>query len=154
MMTDVTKATISKQFVLAGRASFVTENLKGESITISVKKAEKPKINPKTGAPYPLSYFIKLRHQNESWKYVGILQEKDFTIRLTAKSEFTDADIPYKVVSWVLGIIFSGEDMPDGYRLEHTGRCCKCGKMLRDDESIRLGIGPECIKAFPNWGQE
>lgn len=154
MMTETTptKAPISKQFVLAGRASFVTENLKGESITISVKKAEKVKYD-RFGKPYPLSYFVKVRHQNEAWKYVGVLVESDFTIKITTKSEFTVDELQFKVVSWVLGLIFRNEDVPDGYRLEHTGRCCKCGKMLRDDESIRKGIGPECIKGFPNWGE-
>jgi hypothetical protein len=32
----------------------------------------------------------------------------------------------------------------DGYRLAHTGRCGKCGKLLRDAESIALGLGPIC----------
>lgn len=39
----------------------------------------------------------------------------------------------------------------DGIEVWHTGRCCRCGRMLTVPESITLGIGPECatrINAF------
>lgn len=143
-------SVVTKQFVLAGKASFVTGNTAGDAITISIKKAVKEKINPRTGQPFPMNYWVSVRDKNESWAYLGVLNTEDFAVRLTAKSAMGPNDLPVKVTQWVLGLIFRGESVPEGYRLEHTGRCCMCGKMLRDAASIARGIGPECIKK-PYW---
>ena len=52
------------------------------------------------------------------------------------------------IANWALECIWKGLQVPSGYRLEHTGRCGRCAKMLRDAESIQRGFGPECVKVI------
>lgn len=46
------------------------------------------------------------------------------------------------------------KSMPAKVEIWHSGRCCKCGRKLTDVQSIKLGIGPECLrrseKSFPD----
>ena len=47
-------------------------------------------------------------------------------------------------------------DWPKPVKLFHVGRCGRCGRRLTVPESIRSGIGPECIKLgrdAPPWAK-
>ena len=136
---------ITKEFVLAGRASFIVENPKGESVTVKVSKS-RPKTNPYTGQPYPETFFVSLRHNNHPWQFVGRLQGEQIVPTKNAAPLWSQPDHQraIRVAQWGLTRIFTQTDVPQGYRLAHTGRCGKCGKLLRDAESIVLGLGPVC----------
>lgn len=138
---------LSKMFLLAGRASFIVANPQGESVTVKVTKA-RPKVNPRTEQPYPPSYYVSLRHNNDAWTYLGVLTHDSatvaFNLKMTSKSAVTLTDRLAKIAAWGIAHIWSGAPVPTGYRLAHTGRCGRCGKMLRDEESIALGLGPVC----------
>jgi hypothetical protein len=126
---------LSKNFVLAGRASFIVENAKGENVTVKVSKSR-----PNSKYPTPV-YFVSLRHNNDAWAYAGLLTPR-FGIKIGFKTRATER--ARKIAEWALKIIDTGAAVPQGYRLAHTGRCGKCGKLLRDAESIALGLGPVC----------
>lgn len=126
---------VSKSFLFAGRASYVIENSKGENVTVKVSKS-RPNLK------YPNSvYFVSVRHNNDAWEFAGVLTP-DFHVRRSFKSRVSDRTL--KIAEWSLGLIGNERPVPQGYRLEHTGRCGKCAKLLRDAESIRLGLGPVC----------
>lgn len=139
---------ITTAFVLAGRASFVVENPKGESVTVKVSKSKSGKLNPYTGQPYPETFFVSVRHNNAAWAFVGKLDASKTHIlatkNATAYWASTEGQHAIKIAQWALYKIHAGADVPTGYRLAHTGRCGKCGKLLRDAESIALGLGPVC----------
>lgn len=136
---------LSKSFVLAGRASFVVENPKGESVTVKVSKS-RPKTNPYTNKPYPETFFVSLRHNNHPWQYIGRLNGEQIvpTANVTQIWLQPEQARAIRVAQWGLTRIFTQTDVPQGYRLAHTGRCGKCGKLLRDAESVALGLGPVC----------
>lgn len=138
---------LSKNFLLAGRASFIVANPQGETVTVRVSKA-RTKVNPRTGQPYPVSYYVSLRHNNDAWTYLGVMTHDlatvSFELKTTSRSTVTLTDRLAKIAAWGIAHIWSGAPVPTGYRLAHTGRCGRCGKMLRDEESIRLGLGPVC----------
>jgi hypothetical protein len=137
---------VSKAFVLAGRASFVVENPQGESVTVKLNKA-KPKTNPYTGQPYAETYFVSVRHNNHPWQFIGRLQGEQIVPTANVAPVWAQPG-PWwraiRVAQWGLNRIFTQTAVPQGYRLAHTGRCGKCGKLLRDAESIAIGLGPVC----------
>jgi hypothetical protein len=136
---------LSKSFILAGRASFVVENPKGESVTVKVSKS-RPKTNPYTNKPYPETFFVSLRHNNHPWQYIGRLNGDRVVATANVQSLWSQPDHAHaiRVAQWGLTRIFTQTDVPQGYRLAHTGHCGKCGKLLRDAESVALGLGPVC----------
>lgn len=139
---------ITKAFAFAGRAAFVVENPKGESVTVKLSKSKPGKVNPYTGQPYPETFFVSLRHNNAAWAFVGKLDTSKTHIlatkNATAYWASTEGQHAIKIAQWALDKVNAGADVPTGYRLAHTGRCGKCGKLLRDAESIALGLGPIC----------
>lgn len=140
---------LTKTFLLAGRASFVVENPKGESVTVKLSKS-RPKIDTRTGRPWPETFFVSLRHNNEAWQFVGKLDATSMTIVPTGaphvRALWADAESArhLRIAQWGISRVVAEQAVPTGYRLAHTGRCGKCGKMLRDAESIALGLGPIC----------
>lgn len=141
---------IDTTFLLAGRATFVVENKQGISITVQVKgRRWKVKLNPYTNRPYPISYFVSTRYQNEPWQYQGLLDVASATIKPTEATQYSSSqhlDLSKRVAEWAIKQIMGRRSAPAGYRLEHTEHCGKCGKMLRDDVSLRRGIGPACAR--------
>jgi hypothetical protein len=141
---------INTTFLLAGRATFVVENNKGISVTVQVKKTTE-KINPYNGRWFPVGYFVSTRFQNEAWQYQGILDTAlvPARIRPTRNTQFSQSKnlgLSKRIAEWAITQIRVGQPLPAGYRLEHTNRCGKCAKMLRDDVSIQRGIGPDCAR--------
>ena len=141
---------IGTTFLLAGRATFVVENNKGISVTVQVKKTTE-KINPYSGRPFAVGYFVSTRFQNEAWQYQGILDTAmtPARIRPTRNTQYSLSEhlgLSKRIAEWAISRVATGSVLPAGYRLEHTNRCGKCAKMLRDDVSIQRGIGPECAR--------
>jgi hypothetical protein len=133
---------IDKSFLYAGRASYVVRNPQGESVTVKLSKS-KEKLNPRTGQPWPTTFYVNLRHQNDAWQYVGALRVDSAKIIPTPKAQ-TFNQKAIAVAEWSLKIIRESLALPAGYSIDHTGRCGKCYKLLRDPESIALGLGPIC----------
>lgn len=136
---------ITTTFLLAGRASFVIENPQGDSVTVKLSKA-RPKRNPRTGQPWAPTYFVSVRRNNDAWAFIGRLQGQTIVSTLNAAAYWaTETGArTIRIAQWGLSRIFTQTAVPAGYRLAHTGRCGKCGKLLRDAESIALGLGPVC----------
>ncbi len=134
---------INSNFLFAGRASYVVRNPSNESVTVMVTKA-RPKVDIRTGKPWAPVYFVSMRHNNDARQYVGTLAPGGDTVRVNPNARFGNIDKPVAVINWSLKMVLNQRTLPAGYSIEHTGRCGKCAKMLRDPESVALGIGPVC----------
>lgn len=136
---------LSKSFVTAGRASFVVSNPAGESLTLLCKRARAKQDSH--GQPLPPKFWVTWRHNNDSWHWVGTLDVAAGKVNVSPRALNTAVDQRLlKIANWALECIWKGLAVPSGYSLEHTGRCGRCGKMLRDADSIKSGFGPECVK--------
>lgn len=137
-----TSIMIDANFLYAGRASFVVRNPSNESVTVKFTKSK-----PKPGFLNEV-FFVSIRHNNGAWAYVGFVGGRTKReIRVSNKLGFHNVaqlQKPIKVAEWALRVINGEATLPAGYTIEHTGRCGKCYKMLRDPESVALGIGPIC----------
>jgi hypothetical protein len=125
------------KFFTAGRAVFTVDNGKGTHYTFRIGRKNDTQ---------PL--FVSLLtgpDNNNSFTYLGIFNPETNEIRLTAKSRYTDETLPVKVVRWAVKAVVTNK-IPEGYAVQHAGKCCRCGRTLTTPESVNRGWGPECDK--------
>lgn len=135
---------LTEKFLLAGRAVFTVSNPAGDHYTFKVRRVESEW--PKYSGKMTTTYFVNVKtaKTDHPYGYIGILDAKKGTIKCTAKSEFLPGTKEYSVAAWACQAVVNAKMIPDGYHIEHAGRCGKCGRQLTDPESIQRGIGPEC----------
>jgi hypothetical protein len=125
------------KFFSAGNAKFTVSNPKGERYTFRIGRKEETQ---------PFFVSLMTGPDNESsFTYMGIFNPANNEVRLTRKSRYTEDTLPVKVVRWALKAV-SANKVPEGYTIQHSGKCCRCGRTLTTPESIERGWGPECDK--------
>lgn len=142
--------SLSTKFLLAGRAVFTVTNPKGDHYTFRVKKADSEW--PAGSGQMRSTYFVSIKASGHTYPYayIGMLNTKNGGIKCTAKSAYLPNTTEYKVAAWACGAVIEQKFIPAGYKIEHAGRCGKCGKELTDPVSIERGIGPDCWESLGN----
>lgn len=139
---------VSLGFVLSGRAIFTVSNDRGEHYTYRVVKRRGP---PPPGRPADDTIrFVQLLagpDNTHDYSYLGIYDQRTDQVRLTLKSSQASNSKPVLVFNWAMKVIVGKARLPDGYAIEHAGRCGRCGRLLTTPESLALGLGPECAAA-------
>jgi len=130
------------KFFFAGKAIFTVSNDKGTHYTFKVSKAPS---NPNfQGEMFFVS--VMTGSDNESdYTYMGVLK-RDCRIVQTKKTTIGAGDVRFKTAQWAINKVLTGTELPEGYAIRHAGRCCACGRLLTNPDSIDSGIGPECAK--------
>jgi hypothetical protein len=145
-------------FITAGNAIF-TISPSDEAVAFFAARGQdcKPhytfKVRAKEGewlGKPTVTWFVSLLTgaDNTAWSsytYMGLLDPKAMTMRLTAKSSYKESSVPVRILRRVLSTAKAGESFPDNY-IRHEGKCGRCGRKLTVPSSIDNGIGPECIK--------
>lgn len=130
---------VTKDFVLAGHAIFTVSNPAGEYYTYRVTApADQNEIDP--------LWFVSALTGPDNlhdYSYLGVLKA-DGTAFTTAKSKFPKDSKPVLVVKWALKCVWEGGELPAGYKIDHIGRCGRCGLPLTTPDSIQRGLGPVC----------
>lgn len=127
-----------RKFIFAGRAWFTLRSLKtGIRYTYRVWARKDGKV-----------HFVSLLRgpsNADDFAYMGcILEDGHFT--LTTKSRMK-ANAPSMVAwEWFYRAMQTGGPMHPALEVWHEGHCGRCGRLLTVPESIRLGLGPECLK--------
>ena len=135
------EAMIDRDFILAGKAIFTVANAGGKHYTFRVTHKE-------ASGAYAEAWFLSLLtgpDNTSDYTYVGMLSDRGL-VRLTAKSKYNEQSEPVRVARWALSIVWWGGELPEGYAINHEGRCCRCGRTLTTPSSIEAGIGPECAE--------
>jgi hypothetical protein len=87
--------------------------------------------------------YVKIEHEYQNYLYLGFYG--DGNIIFKGKPNFSDASI---VAAWMLRQLEAGkfENLTNQIELYHLGQghCLKCGRVLTDSESIRIGLGSIC----------
>lgn len=141
---------LDKNFFMGGNATFTVENGKGTHYTFKIRQPKKQ--NPRFAGPAPHFASLLTGPDNEnSYTYLGMVSESKptpdttgFAVRLTKASKYAEDSVPVKVLRWVLNLVATGGNLPEGYQVHHEGKCGCCGRTLTVPESIKRGIGPEC----------
>ena len=88
------------------------------------------------------------------WYYVGIIKQlsnnhigfvPDYIFRHTARSVYPTSDERYMAIEYVINEL---PEKAKGVNYYHHCRCARCGKMLKTPESIKAGIGVDCLRRF------
>jgi len=132
--------TIQFDFLTAGNAIFTVSNSEGKHYTYRIRK-------PKPDAPYFVQVLTGPDNTGD-YTYMGIFNpqptEPSQILKLTQKSKMNSDSIPVRVFRWAATLLKNNMPLPEGYAIQHEGRCCRCGRTLTVPESIEDGIGPEC----------
>lgn len=130
---------VSKDFLLAGHAIFTVANPKGEYHTYRVSAPDDQDDTK------PIWFVSKLTGSDNTsdYTYLGILTGEGRVIH-TRKSGFAADSQAFKVAVWAVKLILNSSPLPEGYTIQHVGKCGRCGRPLTTPESLSSGIGPIC----------
>jgi len=132
---------ITRDYILAGNATFTAHNGAGNWYTFKVTRKE--------SAQYGLNYFASFLsgQDNESdFTYLGVIDPEYLRLRITRKSRQHEGSTPVRALTWALDMLsgrVDGSKCPAAEILPST-RCCRCGRKLTTPDSVKAGIGPEC----------
>ncbi len=136
-----TPAGIDGDFVLAGDAYFTVSNAQGEHFTYHCERKDE------WGRDKRTVFFIGVLTGPDNTNHyspIGMLNAANGKIFITRVSEFTYESRCVRVLQWAIHILWKNAPVPDGYLIQHAGKCGKCGRMLTTPESLRSGYGPVC----------
>ena len=135
---ETTKNVIkSPSFFEGGKAIFTVSNPTGEHYTY--------RISHKKDQPFFVS-LLTGGDNTSDYTYMGVYHPMSKKVILTRKSHYSEETKPVRVLRWAILKVSNGERVPEGYSIQHEGKCCRCGRRLTTPESIEDGIGPECKK--------
>jgi hypothetical protein len=120
---------ITREFVLAGRAIFTVSNDKNEWYTFKAGKGD-------------FVYFVGLLTGPEHYQQFGRLNIHNPDSPEHQWQQPTSS--PARVFRWAIRRIWLQDSLPQGYKIEHAGKCGRCGRLLTTPESIEIGLGPKC----------
>lgn len=88
--------------------------------------------------------FVYAVHEQKKF-YVGMIEDNKF--RLTKRSRFlSDTDIvrgAFYIVKMATSEIIA---QTSPMNLYHMGLCCRCGRKLKSENALAIGIGSKCLK--------
>ena len=132
---------IGSDFITGGHAIFTVSG-KNRHYTYHVSRP-----NPTATYPDP-ALFIRILtgpDNTRDYSYLGVL-DRGLDVRLTRKSRYNDQSEPLVVLRRARESVTTGRALPAGWKVQHEGRCGRCGRKLTDPESIETGIGPVCAE--------
>lgn len=96
-------------------------------------------------------YFVYTECNNSrNKKYHGYLLCTECSIKFNkGNAKITDLEFNSKAIKgliWVLNTLKLKGSLPNAVHVVHNGRCARCGRKLKDAESLMCGLGPECRK--------
>jgi hypothetical protein len=127
------------KFFEGGKALFTVSNNKGVHYTFKIRKRK--------DSPYFVS-LLTGPDNTSNYTYLGIFNPHHKALILTYASKMKLDSVPVKVFNWAVQKVYEHAPLPEGYGIQHEGRCCRCGRLLTDNVSINRGVGPECWKHF------
>ena len=141
--------SVTKQFILAGKAIFTLEIESGFGEQHGLKSHYTFRVNKSDDVRYGEKYFVGLLTGPDNlsdYSYLGVLDKEGF-VRTTAKSVGV-SPVVFKLLNRVIQLIWASDVSPiikAGFKLHHEGRCGRCGRTLTTPESVTAGFGPECV---------
>lgn len=125
---------IDMKFVLAGRAVFTVDNGKGEHFTYKITKHK----------TVDMFFANVLSGGDGVYTYMGIF-DRSRGVVVQGKKGISPTCKSVKVLEWAVKVVNGKTTLPNGYSIQHSGVCGRCGRELTDPESIRTGLGSTCI---------
>jgi len=82
------------------------------------------------------------------WHYIGLFnpdakQESDVLV-VTQRAKFVKTSVPVRAFQFFMLQVLYGNSISEGYQIGHPSVCSRCGRELKDEESLHAGVGPKC----------
>lgn len=141
---DYALPSITRDYLLGGKATFTVTNVEtGEKLTYKVRKARKEW--PPDSGTFNDTYYVNVKVPGGRFpfQYVGIMNPLTGTIKTTALSVFLPGTKEYTTGAWATNVVITGKSIASTYRIEHLGKCGRCGKPL-DTASNARGLHTVC----------
>ena len=135
-------ASVTPEFLFAGKAHMLVKNDKGDSFMYAVRARE-----GKGRYAGQLTYFLRVKATGSRfpYRYVGIVKT-DGVLVPAGRSEFLPGSKQFDVAAWAVKIIVDKTPVPPGYYIGHDGTCGKCNRsLISEDEKIH-GFDELCWK--------
>jgi hypothetical protein len=121
------------KFIFGGNSTFTALNTRsGSRFTFKMQISDDSKI-----------FFVKVLTGPEHFEYIGVCKSGDFF--WGKKSKISKDAQSIKVFEYLINKL-KAQKLPDFVEIWHMGLCGKCAKPLTNPESIKMGIGPDCLK--------
>lgn len=134
-----------REFVLAGNGArnsktlfTLTNNKTGKHFTFKVRRKNKT-------ADLWFVSFLSGPDNTYDYSYLGIIRGENGVFTITAKSPSKDA-MSVKAFDWFFNTFLVGTREYNGFTFNHENHCCRCGRLLTVDTSVRTGYGPKCAR--------
>lgn len=126
-----------EQYILGGKAEFILKSMRTNTeYRYKVKKKEDV-------------YLVFVAEKEVGFIYAGFIKRDIVGMRWIYhrgnKGNMSAESSQIKALMWTL---YNGDNKQVG--VFHLGRCGRCGRVLKDEESIKCGLGPECRKKCNN----
>lgn len=132
-----------RQFMLAGEATFtVTSLVTGTRFTFKSHRKDCGEGN--------VLYFVSLLNGPDNtgdFTFIGTIFDVGSPLERYehGRRSRVGPDAPSaKAAYWVINRTLAGQPL-NGVKVNHEGRCGRCGRVLTVPESIASAFGPECI---------
>lgn len=133
--TQITDSDVIKQYILGGKGIVTLEAPSGNSHTYAFFK-------PRNGSEFPEDIrFVYAVHEKKKLFYIGMIEQG--RLRLTRNSRFL-ADTEIVKGAFYIMKMANNPLLRTPMKLYHEGVCCRCGRPLTDEKSLKYGIGRSC----------
>lgn len=137
------------RFALAGKAHLtLTSMTSGHHFTYRISQAEDRENCAQKKPVWFVGVLTGGSADSGKFAYLGIIVRKgeSFAFLRTAKSKVGPDAPSVKAFTFFWRHCVERQEIPRQLRVQHSGRCGRCGRTLTEPESLRRGVGPECIK--------
>jgi hypothetical protein len=136
----------AKKVMFAGKATLTFLSVITQTrFTFKIIRFRDKKENPMPENKRPLAVKVLTGSNNESdYSKIGYIFNNSLFMH-DKKSNISGNAKSVNAFSYVFQNIIR-ELENTNLEIYHSGQCCRCGRLLTDPESIKSGLGPECIK--------
>lgn len=124
------------EFLAGGNAFLTVSNGKGEHFTYKIR------LHEKSGRHY--ANVLKGPDNYSNYKDLALYKPALGDLMPNVYARYGVNSKEYRVLHWAVAIIHGRRECPEGWQIQHAGKCCVCARKLTTPESIAAGIGPTC----------
>lgn len=152
---------ISKSFILAGKAIFTIEPspkfiaqhskpkpLPGGSVLLACKSHYTYKVVPcEDNQEIYFAHLLRGPDNEKDYSFLGTVRVDGGELFAGKDNKIRELTHAFRILRRVLIAIWQGNESKieaNGWKINHAGKCGRCGRTLTTPESLESGIGPEC----------
>lgn len=135
---------INPYFLNSGNAIFTVSNPSGEHYTYHIVDSDLR--DERSSETLYFVHVLTGPNNLHDYTYLGMYDPWGF-IKMTKASKYDRDSRIVKVLDWAIDVVFERKKLPDGYAIQHVGKCGRCSRRLTTPESLACGLGPVCRDA-------